>query len=426
MRASEWFESKGLIGEAIQYAVKAEDGVRAAEIIERHHRVELNKELWHVVDRWLAMLPQGIMSQRPELLLAHAWGLYNRFQMQEIPLLLERVESLLIDETVNDALMGEVNFFRGFMLTVIEGDGNGALIQFKQARKRLSRSKYPFRQLEVLDAIAHQMTGKGALSIHFLEQSIHAMGPGKELVLSRLFAAQVFTHLLSANLMAAVRAAQRFTAACKKTRELDYSEAWSRYLRANADFQAYHLDEALQGFRYAADKRDILNWKAVIESHVGLILTYQAMQRPQDAVDAMKQLMRFARDTDDPQHLDVALSCQARLSLLQDDLKPAIDWARSFDVEAHAPSMLMWLEIPVITHLRVMVATGSHESLRQASEMLATLRQPVEAVHNTYQMIEILVLQCMALEKLGRAEDAVKVLQQAIRLGNPAAGSPLC
>ncbi len=137
LRASEWFESHGLIEEAIQYAMKAKDGVRAAEIIERHYQVELNKELWHVVARWLAMLPLEVMQQRPRLLLAHAWGLFHHYKMQEIPLLLERVGSLLVDESADETLLGEINFFRGFVLTLIQGDADGALIQFEAARKRL-------------------------------------------------------------------------------------------------------------------------------------------------------------------------------------------------------------------------------------------------------------------------------------------------
>ncbi len=417
LRASEWFENQGLIEEAIRYAMKANDGVRAAEIIEQHYQIELNNELWYVVARWIAMLPLEIMQQRPGLLLAHAWGLYHHFQMQEIPRLLERIESLLVDETEDYALMGEVNFFRGLILTVIQGDAEGALIQFEQARKLLSTSKYQFRQLEVVDAIAHQMAGKGAQAIHSLDQRIHALGSGKELSLSRLFAAQVFIHLLSGNL--AVRTVQRFTAACKKAGELPNSEAWSSYLRANADLNSYHLDAALQGFQYAAEKRDIVHRKAAIEAQVGLVLTYQAMRRPDDAVDAMKQLMEFALDTDEPEHIVVAQSCQARLSLLQGDSKPAIAWARSFDVAVHAPGMLMWLEIPAITHLRVMVASGSRESLQQASESLAALLQSIGAVHNIYQSIGLLLLQSLALEKLGRADEAEEVLQQAITLAEP-------
>jgi LuxR family maltose regulon positive regulatory protein len=38
LRACEWLESQGLIEEAIQHAMKAKDGVGAAEIVEQHRR----------------------------------------------------------------------------------------------------------------------------------------------------------------------------------------------------------------------------------------------------------------------------------------------------------------------------------------------------------------------------------------------------
>lgn len=313
--------------------------------------------------------------------------------------------------------MGEINFYRGYMLVVFDGDADGALIQFKAARRRLPKSQTLIivSELEILDAIAHQMAGKGGRAIHSLDQRIHAMGSGKDLYFSRLIAAQVFTHLLSANLVAVVRVAQRFTSVCEKT-GIANTEAWSRYLRANADFQSYQLDDALQGFQHAVDKQRILHRKAVIEAHVGLVLTYQAMQRPGDAVGAVKQLMAFALDTDEPQHLAVAQSCQARLSLQQGDSKQAMDWADSYDIAAHVPSMFLWLEVPVITQLRIVAATGSQESLQQADELLATFRQSAEAMHNNYQVIDLMAIQSRVLEKLGRTDEAVDVVQQAIKL----------
>ncbi len=51
--------------------------------------------------------------------------------------------------------------------------------------------------------------------------------------------------------------------------------------------------------------------------------------------------------------------------------------------------------------------------------MLATLRQSVGTLQNTYQTIDLLVLQSLALEKLGRANEALEVLRQAIMLAKP-------
>lgn len=420
LRASEWFESRGLIDEAIQHALKANEGAGAAEIIEQHYQSELNQHRWYIVERWLTMLPLEIIEQKPRLLLAQMWGLYNKHHMLEIPPLIEQVESILVNEAADEDILGELNFYRGFMLTMFHGDAEGALIEFEQARKRFSESQARIIEceLEIVDAIAHQMAGKGALSIQSLNQRIHAIGASKGLLLSRLVAAPVFSLLLSGNLKEVIPAAQHFTSVCKNT-ELTNSEGSSLYLRASADLQSYHLDEALHGFQSAVQKRDILHRRIAIDSQVGLVLTNQALQRSDDASTAIKQLMMYALDTGEPEHIAVAQSCQARLSLLQGDDKPAIEWARSFDVEAHAPSMFMWLEVPVITYLRVLISTDSQENLQQASESLVTLYKSVEVVHNTYQMIQIQVLQCVALKKLERVDEALDVLQQVVKLAQP-------
>jgi len=420
LRASEWFVSRDLIDEAIQHAMKAKDAGSAADIIEQHQQAELLQGRWYIVESWLAMLPVEVIQQRPRLLLAQLWGQYNTYQMLEIPPLLERVESLLVGEAADNTMLSEINFYRGLILTLFQGDAEGGLIQFQQARKRFSRSQTRNTQseVEILDAVAHQMAGQGALSIQSLNQRIQTMGSGKDQLLSRLLIGLAYSHLLSGNLEEAKPVTQHLTRVSKKNGLINI-EGSSHYLRANADLQSHRLDVALQGFQHAEKKRDVMHRKLAIDALVGLVLTYQVMRRSDDAMDAMKQLMQFALDTGEPGHLAVAQSCQARLSLLQGDAKPAIAWAHSFNTKANAPNMLVWLEIPAITHLRIMVATGSHESLQQAGELLATLYESAESVHNTYQMIGIRVLQCVALQKLGRMDEALEVLQQAIKLAEP-------
>ena len=60
----------------------------------------------------------------------------HSFQMLEIPPLLDMVESLLVDENADETLLGEVNFYRGFMLTLFQGDADGHSI--KRALKDVS------------------------------------------------------------------------------------------------------------------------------------------------------------------------------------------------------------------------------------------------------------------------------------------------
>ncbi|MGD9197764.1 MAG: hypothetical protein PVH97_05735, partial [Desulfobacterales bacterium] len=72
-RASEYFESQGLITESIKHALATEDHGRTAEIVERHRHDEFDADRWYVVERWLAMLPAKVKRQRPSILMTDGW-----------------------------------------------------------------------------------------------------------------------------------------------------------------------------------------------------------------------------------------------------------------------------------------------------------------------------------------------------------------
>ena len=80
---------------------------------------------------------------------------------------------------------------------------------------------------------------------------------------------------------------------------------------------------------------------------------------------------------------------------------------------------LFFLEIPVITECRVLVAIGSDAGLMEAIERLEDLRQNAKAWHNTCQMMEIMVLQALASQRQGRLEEALEVLERAVVMAEP-------
>jgi LuxR family maltose regulon positive regulatory protein len=81
--------------------------------------------------------------------------------------------------------------------------------------------------------------------------------------------------------------------------------------------------------------------------------------------------------------------------------------------------MLFLMEIPSITQCRVLVAIGSNSSLKVALKKLQILWKQTKSIHNTYQMIEIAVLQALALQKQGQTDDALRTLQRAVALAKP-------
>jgi LuxR family maltose regulon positive regulatory protein len=198
-----------------------------------------------------------------------------------------------------------------------------------------------------------------------------------------------------------------------------YVVAWAQYLRAIAQLQSYRLEEALQGFMAAAPRCDIIHRRAAVDTLVGLALTYQARQRREDALDASDRLTVFARELNDPECDVVAESCRARLSLAQGDLAAAQRWAQAFDAEPHAPGMFFWLEIPLVTQARIRIASGSDAGLEKALAFLTSLQGRFAALHNTYQWIQVSILMAMAIQKQGRIDEALAILEEVLVVAGP-------
>jgi LuxR family maltose regulon positive regulatory protein len=81
--------------------------------------------------------------------------------------------------------------------------------------------------------------------------------------------------------------------------------------------------------------------------------------------------------------------------------------------------MFLWLEVPVITQCRVLLAEGSDTGLQEAEKKLQECLRLSRAQHSTFQMISIMVLQALALQRQGRTDEALAVLEEAVDLARP-------
>jgi LuxR family maltose regulon positive regulatory protein len=419
LRACEWFENRGFIEEAIHHALAAGDAVAAAHIVERRRHEELDKDRWYVVKRWLDLLPEEIKQQRTALLLAQVRPLFEQHRLMEIPPILERVGPMLARDADDETLLGELDFYSGFLLIWLMGDAERALRHLDRARDRVpSTRRMISAEVELYHALARQMIGQGSSAVESIEDRIRSEASPEALFLSHLVGAQTFISLLSGDLAATTNGAHRLISVAEEGRNT-FSETWGPFTLANAHLQSYRLDEALQGFGVLVEKRDSLPKKAVIEALAGLVLTQQAMNRTAEAQATLKLLLDFSRTTGDPLQVLVAESSRARLSILLGDTTSASQWARLATIEHHAPSMLFFVENPSLTQARARIAAGSDDDLGDVVDGLATLRQQVEGLHNTYQTIEIMVLQAAAMEVVGRPEEALTFLEEALALGGP-------
>ncbi len=169
-RASTWFESQALIEESIRHALKASAPDRAAEIVARHRFSAVERGSWCDVERWLNMLPEDIRQQKPELLMARLLVLTEQYSPQEMPYIIQKVESLLEDEPLDGDLAAELEFHRGLLLLWLRCDGEGALRHFEAAKtigSRLLKNRLVFYA-----AVARHLIGQGDLAVRSLQERV--------------------------------------------------------------------------------------------------------------------------------------------------------------------------------------------------------------------------------------------------------------
>lgn len=418
LRASAWFEAEGLIEEAIRHALAADASVLAAEIVERHRRSEQHQDRWWNIERWLALLPSDLQEQRPGLLLAQAFVFHYRHRLASIVPLVERIQTLTDRRALEPLARGELNLFEG-SLCYWSGRFEEALGFLRAAREDISPS-YAIAAgfLEVYHALAGHMTGQGHLVLRSLDELIAGADLLHPKYRINLLMARGFVQLLCGSARQAADDARQLRRIARH-HGIAYNEGWGRYLEGIVCLRAQALDQAVGHFSAVMEHRYLIHVRAAIDGMAGLVFAQQALGQTLAAKATLEQLLELAAETGNPGDLAVARSCEARLALALGDADSAANGLGALGGGSDARPLFIWLENPAITRARVLVAVGSENSLRQAQELLGELLRGIEALHNDWQRIEILVLQAAALEKLRRSEDAIAVLEDALILAEP-------
>lgn|GEM_PF-2289043 len=406
LRASEWFEDAGLIGEALKHALAAEDMERAAELVVRHRHTALNANEWVTLANWLTLIPETIVRQRAELLLARAWiHLRHLFLLEPVPELLEQAESLIGDEPGNKELDGELALCRGFVRWLM-GDGAGSLDLMELALQMIPVANIElFSVAEMIFAVSSQMVGQRERAIRFLDDRLSHSDPAREVRRSgRLLWTQVLIHLMAAELPAAELAQRRLRDVTERTGSA-YLRAWSDYMQGVLHLNRCEWEAAVEFLARSVEQRFIYHWRAAADSLVGLMLAYRALGRDKEASEVMGSLQDYVATQDDPRMDVLVMSAEARLSILEGRPEPARRWLAASEPPAEG-SLFCWMEVPSITRCWARITVGSPAEVAQAEEKLLDCAGANEGHRNALQLVRILALLAMAYEKQGKREEA--------------------
>ena len=418
LKASSWYSQNGLVDEALQHLLDAGDELGAAQLLEENVRTLLDEDRWHVLNNWIARLPDSVIRQRPRLLIATAWIKFYQFSLQFIPPLLELVGSILENGAIPKPLLGEVDFFWGH-LWYWQGERTRSLDFLNRALERIPKAHHQARgEAEISWGLISQMSGQKEEAVRSLNRWLHdeqTPHPGRQ---TKLLGSLIFIYLLSGGLNDAVLLSRQVHELATKHKNR-YISAWASYLQGHIHYCWNDLDNASRHLSNAVSDRYILHYASALDSLVGLVLTYQALGQPDSTEATLSLLLEFAQGISYPASNSVARSCQARISLMQGDLESALHWLEMADLSTDPGVMFFWLEVPHITQCRILIAQGSKASLQEAGEKLAEYVKTNKIQNNTRQLIELLLLQSLVYHKQTQSDKSLAALVDAIALAEP-------
>ena len=417
-RASEWFERQGRIEEAIRHALAGADQEGAADIIERHRHEPLDEDRWWILRDWLDMLGIEVKQKRIGILLSHGWVSYFNLRFDVISLILGAVDSLLEKQAVEPIMQAELSFLRSVVL-YWEGNGVGCQRCCDQAIAVFpAPSSMVAAEVRVYRALAQHMNGDTAAAVKLLKSDIKNPEMQSGLVVTRLLVALAFVGLLSGDLDAAQKSASELSDVAART-NLSYAKLWGALPHAIASFYMGRPSEAIEQFSLCAERRFDFEYRAAADALAGKALCSYFLGNAESAIEAIDESLEFAAITQNAECAMVAESCQARLALLLRRTDAALRWARSADITPYPPGMVFWIEIPEMTQLRILVVAGTDAERQESLGVLTDIRSQAESLNLVNRVIEISVLNALALEKLGRIAEANIALIEAVGLAAP-------
>ena len=114
--ASAWFEEHGLLDEALHHALAAGDLDLAARQMIAGLRDVINREDRPTLERWLRLLPEEMIQQRPGLLMIKAWALEYAWRLDLQAQVLQQVEELLDSDGGASLPANDLQILRGQIL----------------------------------------------------------------------------------------------------------------------------------------------------------------------------------------------------------------------------------------------------------------------------------------------------------------------
>jgi LuxR family maltose regulon positive regulatory protein len=426
-RASLWFEQNNLPDLAIQHAIAGRNYEQATRLIQGLAEGLLSVGQAATLLRWLEALPAEQLLTQPSL--GSLYGIACILSARPIRLVADLVDKMTASSQTGD-FQGEMNMLRA-LLAVYQGQAERVVELSELALTQLPSERSFFRCL-VADAL-----GMG----HTLQWDLPAAKRAFAMVAD--LAAQhdnIMLYILALTNLAGLSYIQGHLrsaiATCHQILDTVSQRIGSHVpitsktlltlgemLREQGDLQA-----ALNYLQESARMMEEFSEIGLPIVNVALARIYLYLSEEQTAQSYIDRARRYAQNTQtvlmDDRLVEVT---QARLYLARGELGQVESWARGlgffdrspaevFTQASRNPGFYEVFQAECMALVRLLLAQSQPE---RALEFVSLLQTGAEKRHNQRRLLEVLVLNALALHQLGQLDQALQTLDRALDMAEP-------
>lgn len=419
LRASQWFSQNELVPEAINHAIKAGAYEFAIDLMEQHGSKIFSHGRINNALAWAQQLPPNLVSKRPILSLACAWGNFYMDNLVAMERHIHAVAYCLADfqnaplGSKERAMLAQVALLRGCQLAY-NGNIEDAILHFQEAIESFPPGRTLHRVAAVSLGVCYFVSEKLDDAQKLLSQhSTIAEVKNNLLIPITAVLGLARIELLRGRLPAAKQMYEQALQECRKAGWQDFPACGMLHIGLGE--LAYEMNDLVEAERNLV--RGIEMTATGMQyghawGHVLLAQTRLAMGLNTNVLDPERELAlrkysgRFVGD------FPPLSSALARLWLNQGRLDEVLRWSE----DAQLPidnELAIGRETEYLVLARFFIVT---EKSPEAMDLLNRLFLRAEQGNRLAVIIEILVLKSLALQAQKSTSDALVVLQHALDL----------
>jgi len=425
-RASGWYAAQGLIEEALEHALAAEDAAYAAQLVESRVLWAYEQEQLAQMELWLDLLPEEQIQGSPILLFARVWILQARGQLKDLPPLLTTAGQLLDTSgsgtsdpddqhsRIIHALLAtgwsHFQYFTGQVQAGLES-ARSALEWMPPGEEHIAGHAMQYL------AWSYQATGQEDVALVKLQQALREL-PAILTITARLLLAQALVYLAVGKLHQVEHIARHLLRLAQQA-DLVMSQNYAHWLLGVVFYEQNNLDAVVYHFSAVIANQHLAHFWMVRDAMCGLALAYQAQGLGTQAQETAHSLLAWVQEQHNMPELMTTYAFCGRLALLQNEVESAEPWLEMAGEQDVLAGPMLFIEDPPITKAWMLLAKGDQPSIEHGQALLSLLLQHVESIHSTRKTIQVLALQAWAYNVQGRESEALEVLERALALARP-------